>query len=751
TLLGNFIMNDPTNSNGNVDSGSVRFDSTVDGAHQIVINLFGTATFNGAIGATTPLQAIQVRGVDGVFLNGGAVTNSRLQTWFGDVVLEADTVLTSTGDTDISFTGAYSLGSAAGGSLDGAFALTVNTGGATNFFTPVGATTPLTSITTDAAGTTVFTGAAITLSGNTATFNDAVILTADTLITDAGGVSFNNTVDGAFGLTVDAGGDVTFGDVVGGATPLASLSVGTDGAIIFADPITTADGAVTFEADTMAIAAAIDAGTGIVTLRPRTAGREIDLGTETATSLSLTDAELDLITAGILRIGSATAGSITFTDLISPALTDTLSLITGDQILDDHNVNAADVQVANLALQSVNGIANNELLETLVDTVAALNTTDGGIAILERFAGGDLIVGTVDGVVGLRNEATGANNVFNPTLAIQLETTDGNLTVNDDIYNSRRNICLVAQQGNGGAGDSLFTNNANIVNGDGGGNANNAQIDIRANNMTLAAGSTISAANRVILEDDPSSSSTIAINLGGADGVNTLGLTDAELDTVTTAGVLQIGHPDSGDITVLDRINPANVSTVDLETGGKVLDGDAFSVSPIEVTNLAIRAGTGIGTALDDLDVEVSNLAFSNAAGLVSIQGFTDMTIAAVDGLATSSNAGTTTAIEILSGELTFAVDTSSTGDATFTVPIITVGNSVTVNTSPAGTLAFNATTVNLDGNLSAVADGITGTATTVNVIGSTGGAELQDAVDVAAAGATVNVGDGTFAGNVAV
>ncbi|MCB1718701.1 MAG: hypothetical protein KDK05_26495, partial [Candidatus Competibacteraceae bacterium] len=479
--------------------------------------------------------------------------------------------------------------------------------------------------------------------------------------------------------------------------------------------------------------------------------REIDLGTDTATSLALTDAELDLITAGILRIGSATAGSITFTDLISPALTDTLSLITGDQILDDHNVNAADVQVANLALQSVNGIANNELLETLVDTVAALNTTDGGIAILERFAGGDLIVGTVDGVVGLRNEATGANNVFNPTLAIQLETTDGNLTVNDDIYNSRRNICLVAQQGNGGAGDSLFTNNANIVNGDGGGNANNAQIDIRANNMTLAAGSTISAANRVILEDDPSSSSTIAINLGGADGVNTLGLTDAELDTVTTAGVLQIGHPDSGDITVLDRINPANVSTVDLETGGKVLDGDAFSVSPIEVTNLAIRAGTGIGTALDDLDVEVSNLAFSNAAGLVSIQGFTDMTIAAVDGLATSSNAGTTTAIEILSGELTFAVDTSSTGDATFTVPIITVGNSVTVNTSPAGTLAFNATTVNLDGNLSAVADGITGTATTVNVIGSTGGAELQDAVDVAAAGATVNVGDGTFAGNVAV
>ncbi|MEZ5593165.1 MAG: hypothetical protein R3F53_21635 [Gammaproteobacteria bacterium] len=70
-------------------------------------------------------------------------------------------------------------------------------------------------------------------------------------------------------------------------------------------------------------------------MRPADSQRTHQPGNGTAAgSLSLTDAELDRITAGILRIGSTDAGSITFNATISPALTDTLSLITGDAILD---------------------------------------------------------------------------------------------------------------------------------------------------------------------------------------------------------------------------------------------------------------------------------------------------------------------------------------------------------------------------------------------------------------------------------
>src|SRR5439155_3468133 len=59
------------------------------------------------------------------------------------------------------------------------------------------------------------------------TYNSAVTLgNTVTLATTNSPVDFASTVDGAFGLTVNAGsGTVTFGGAVGGTTPLASLAV----------------------------------------------------------------------------------------------------------------------------------------------------------------------------------------------------------------------------------------------------------------------------------------------------------------------------------------------------------------------------------------------------------------------------------------------------------------------------------------------------------------------------------------------
>ena len=69
-----------------------------------------------------------------------------------------------------------------------------------------GAITGLTTLTTDAAGTTNI-GANITSSG-AQNFNDAVVLTANDLLTttSSGLVNFANTINGAFGLTIAAGG-----------------------------------------------------------------------------------------------------------------------------------------------------------------------------------------------------------------------------------------------------------------------------------------------------------------------------------------------------------------------------------------------------------------------------------------------------------------------------------------------------------------------------------------------------------------
>lgn len=571
--------------------GDTTFDGTIISSADTILQTRGTLTFNDA----ATFSGLQITHGGQIVINGGAVTtttNNYVLDMYNDVVLGADTVITSNGLIRFRDT------------LDGAFALTLNADGLTEFRDVVGGTTPLASITTDAPGTTLLNGGSVTLSGNTLTFNDPVTLAVDTLITDAGAVTFNNTVDGAFALTVAAGGDVSFNGASGGTTPLASLGVGSDGQINIDGAITTANGNVTFGADAMAIAAAVNAGTGVVTLTPMTAGLPISLGAEVVGSLSLTDTELDFITASILRVGDAGAGTIDFSGLISlaPAQVSTLSLITGDQIRNSNG--GTDVQVANLALQAVNGIGNDSQIDMDVDTVAAENTTEGGIAVIESFNGGDLVVGTVDGVVGIRNTASAG---FSPTLAIQLETNNGDLTVNNDIFTSRRNMFLVAQQGNGGSGDRRFTNNANIVNDDGGGNPNNARIDVRANNMTLSAGSTISAANRVILEDDPSSTATIAIDLGGADGANLLGLTDAELDTVTTS-TLQIGHKGSGNIDVvspIDLTDGPDIPTTELVTGGTI-EGNGCNL--LTANSLKLNAAQAIGPSGNDFAFNATEL-----------------------------------------------------------------------------------------------------------------------------------------------
>ena len=96
----------------------------------------------------------------------------------------------------------------------------------------------------------------------------------------------------------------------------------------------------------------------------------------------------------------------------------------------------------------------------------------------------------------------------------------------------------------------------------------------------------------------------------------------------------------------------------------------------------------------------------------------------------------------------------------------IIVNDDITTNN---GDIFFDAPTVILDGNLTITSIGegeivpdmpmidfeegptaeISGTAMTVNVLSNA--AEIQDGVDVAADGATVNVGDGTFAGGIVI
>src|SRR5262249_19684788 len=201
---------------------------------------------------------------------GANVTTNGNQAYGDNVTLTGNATLTSNNNGAISF----------GKTLDGNFALAVNTGGNTTFSGAVGTGTPLVSLTTDAPGNTAIRGGSIRTTGDQ-TFNDPVILSADTTLTDSGtGIFFNSTVDGdgngPWNLTTTttvATAQIQGNGTVGGTNPLKGLTVndagpgGAAGVIRGAGTTFTKQGAGTFTlgaANTYTGATTISAGTLLI-------------------------------------------------------------------------------------------------------------------------------------------------------------------------------------------------------------------------------------------------------------------------------------------------------------------------------------------------------------------------------------------------------------------------------------------------------------------------------------------------------
>lgn len=220
-------------------------------------------------------------------------------------------------------------------------------------------------------------------------------------------------------------------------------------------------------------------------------------------------------------------------------------------------------------------------------------------------------------------------------------------------------------------------------------------VAINADRLAIAADSGITAAaagHTVTIQ--PVSTIGWHINLGStSDGSpGTLELSDAELDRITTA-LLRIGETaNPGGITVGGQITAnGHYQTLSLRTGGAILDGTEGEQPDITVNNLALRAGNGIGDGVvsshvQDLDVAVLNLAFHSIEGAVNITNTGALTIAAVDGLTSSSNTGTTTSVAAAS-PLTVATGVTTAGqlvletnDSAGTVDSLTMLAGVTVH-----------------------------------------------------------------------
>jgi filamentous hemagglutinin family protein len=206
------------------NNAAVTFNGTVDGAEILAVDAgSGAITFGAAVGGTTALDSLTTTGSGTTNINGGSIRTTGAQTYNEAVNLGAADTLTG---VNVSFNG----------TLDGAAALIVNDSGTTTFAGVVGGVTPLTSITTDAAGSVAMNAPAVTTSG-AQTYHEDMTLGGNASLSGTM-LIFGGTIDGAYDLTANAGNAaLQFLGAVGAATPLASLTA--SGGTIVMGTVTT--------------------------------------------------------------------------------------------------------------------------------------------------------------------------------------------------------------------------------------------------------------------------------------------------------------------------------------------------------------------------------------------------------------------------------------------------------------------------------------------------------------------------------
>jgi len=331
-------------------SGDVSFNSTVNGTYSMTVNAVGTTTFHGAMGGVNALDSLAVAGAAQIYSN---IVTIGSQAYNSAVVLGADVTLTTVSFSDILFNS----------TVNGAHALTINSGDGVVFGDAVGGVNALSSITAAALGTIRIQGATIATTGSQA-YNTAVVLGRDVALNSTGaGIALNSTVNGTYSLAVNAPGATVFNGAVGGVNVLKSLAVAGTAQI---------DGAITTTGSQTYNAAAV-------------LGANVTL-TSTATG----NIALNSTVNGAHSLAINAAGAIVFGDVVGGM--NALSNLTTDA--------GRGIDINCSTISTIGSQAYNDAV--VLGANVAFTSTGSGIAFNS----------TVDGTYSLTVDASGAT-VFN--------------------------------------------------------------------------------------------------------------------------------------------------------------------------------------------------------------------------------------------------------------------------------------------------------------------------------------------------
>jgi len=198
--------------------------------------------------------------------------------------------------------------------------------------------------------------------------------------------------------------------------------------------VTSNNGTVTLLGNDLQITGTVNAGTATAILGNSNTGTTIDVGTNSAGNIGLTQAELNNVTASVLQIGTNSAGSINVSAAITtPTSAPVVALVT--------NGNVTEGAAGSLALADLLVLANGS---------AALTNSTNNIGTIAAHTVGTfsvnngtntLTVGTVDGTAGVTtNDSTLTLRADN--LLVQQAITPGTATAVLEPFTTSLNMTL---------------------------------------------------------------------------------------------------------------------------------------------------------------------------------------------------------------------------------------------------------------------------------------------------------------------
>jgi len=641
----------------------------------------GTLTISAAL--TTPtitnVTLIADKMALGNTLNAtGGIVTLRSQTAANTIVLgsatdvAANTLELSGTELDNVTANILRIGNAAAGNLSVSAAIAPS--GTTTLSLVTGGTVTQTNTITET-NLAIQSAGAVTLNGTNDVDNLAANVSGATntfQFTDIDDVTIPATaIDGVTGLTTNNGA--------------ITLTIGTttdDAALTVNGAVASGGAAINLFGDHMALTTTVNAGAGTVTLAPESTadtGDAINLGGADGTdTLGLTSTELNNVTAGILRIGNASAGNISVSAAIAPSGTSTLSLVTGGTVTQTNTITETNLAIQSAGAVTLNG-ANDagNLAANVSGATNAFQFTDINAVTIPATA--------IDGVTGM----TTNNGAI--TLSIGTITDNAALTINGAVAS-------------GGAAINLFADNMTLA----------ASVNAGANIATLAPLTSAGDIND-------------AVDLGGVDAADVLGLTDTELDFVTATTLIVGSTSASGAITISSNISPGSVTNLHLFNGANIItDSATITVSGLAITSggaVTLNNANAIDTLAASLTTAGSGFTFTGESSGFSVGAVDGVTgIATANGVASSSGSIT---LSTASGGI--VIDENVT---TGTASIADAGGNQTPSSGDISVAAATSVTGDsrlITGNADLTGAGNTGTDSatsgSITVVGGSGGA----------------------------